>query len=276
MEIIFGIISQKLPCLRDIGIGVLDIALAIWAVDWLDILAEGINKGLVDIIEILAAAIGDIEGMACCFVRSKARFQIGFDDILDIGEVTALLAVAIDSRALVIQEHLDELGDDSGIGTMRVLPPAEDIEVSQAVSIKPVMHRVHLCPLFIAALSKGVRAEEIPFNAFLLGKMRLIAINGAGRSVHELFDSVLSSSLQHIQRTLDIILAVEQRHLDGARNAAPSGLIEDVIHALTRFHAGIEILDVALDELIVRVVDEEIYICLLARRQIIQAADSIA
>lgn len=276
MEIIFGIISQKFPSLRYIGIGVLDIALAVRAIDRLDILAEGIDKGLVDIIEILTTAISDIEGLAGSLMRSQASFQIGFDNILDIGEVAALLAVTVDSRALVIQEHLDELGDDGGIGAMRVLPPAEDIEVSQAVSIEAIMHRVHLCPLLVAALGKSVRAEEISFNAFFLGKMRLVAIDRAGRGINELLDAVLASSLQHIQRTLDIILAVEQWHLDGARNTAPGCLIEDIIYALTRFHTSIKVLDITLDELIVRVIGEEIYIGLLARRQIVQAADLIA
>ena len=70
---------------------------------------------------------------------------------------------------------------------------------------------------------------------------------------------------QHIQCTLDVVGAVEQRHLNAAGYGAPRRLIKDIIHALTGFHTGVQILDIALDEFIIRIIKEHIDIRLLAR-----------
>lgn len=75
-----------------------------------------------------------------------------------------------------------------------------------------------------------------------------------------------------IQCSLNIVEGIEEGHLDTAGDTAPGCLIEDIINTLAGLHAGVEVLDVALDELIVGVVEEHIDVLLLAGREVVKAA----
>ena len=138
------------------------------------------------------------------------------------------------------------------------------------------MAGILLCPFLISALCDGVRGEQIAFLAFLFGQVRLVAVYRRAGSVNKLFNAVLTGGFEHIERARNIVCAVEQRHLDRARNAAPSRLIEHEVHALACLHAGTRILYIAFDELIARIVEENIDVFLFAGRKIVQTANSIA
>src|SRR4051794_10487031 len=62
--------------------------------------------------------------------RSFGREQIRMHRVIDVGEITALLAVAQDSGLFAIQHLRDELRQHTRIWRRRVLPRAKDIEVA--------------------------------------------------------------------------------------------------------------------------------------------------
>lgn len=230
---------------------------------------------MVDVDEVFAAAVGDVEGLAGGGMGGAAGTEVGLDDIVNIGEIAALATVAVDGGALVVQQLLDELGDDSGVGTVGVLTAAEDVEVAKAVGVEAVVHGVLLRPLLVATLGKGVGREEVAFHAFALGEVCLVAIDGAGGGIDKLLHAILTSGLEHIEGAGDVVGTVEEGHLDAAGNAAPGGLVEDVIDTLANFHTGVEILDVTLDELISWVVQKQVHIGLLAGGEVVEATDAI-
>src|SRR5262245_17243547 len=77
-----------------------------------------------------ATAAADVEGLA----RRPGCLggeQVGLDDIVDVGEVAGLRAVAVHFERLTAQPPLDEARDDGRVLRLRVLPRAEDVEVAE-------------------------------------------------------------------------------------------------------------------------------------------------
>jgi hypothetical protein len=52
--------------------------------------------------------------------------------VVDVAKVTAGFAIAVDVDRLVLDYGGYTLGNDGGVGTIWVLPTAEDVEVAQA------------------------------------------------------------------------------------------------------------------------------------------------
>src|SRR5580658_201250 len=64
--------------------------------------------------------------------------QVGAYRIVDVTKVPRLLAVTEDDRACLRQGRGDEIRDDGGILTLRILSRPEDVEVAQAQRLKTV------------------------------------------------------------------------------------------------------------------------------------------
>ena len=275
LKIIFRVVAQNAFRPGDIGVGVLDVALPVGAEMGLDVLAERLGERMVDVDEVLPPAIGDIKDIPGRFVRSEASFEVRLDHILNVGEVPALLAVAVDRRTLIVQQHLDELGNHSRIGPVRILTAAEHIEIPQPVGIQPIMPRILLGPFLIAPLGQSVGAQQVPFHPLPFRKMLLVPIDRTRRGIDELPDPVPPGRFQHMEGALDIVGTIEKGHLDTPGHAPPRGLMQDIIDPLARFHASVKILDVPLDERIIRVPEEQIDIRLLTRTEVVQAPDPV-
>ena len=92
------------------------------------------------------------------------------------------------------------------------------------------------------------------FPPLSFGKVRLIAIDRRARRIDELLNTSFFRSFQHVNLTDDIVLCIKDRHLDASRNASPSRLMQNEIHALTCLFTRRCIFDVALDKSVVRMV----------------------
>lgn len=276
VEIVGGLIAKELAGLGDVGVGVLDVTLAVGTEDGFDVDTEGVAERVVDVDEILATAIGDVEGLAGGFGWRLASTKIGLNHVVDIGEVAALATVSVDGGALALQQLLDELGDDGGIGAVRVLATAEHVEITQAVGVETVVERVLLRPFLVATLGEGVRREKVAFNAFALGEMRLVAINGGTGGVNKLLHTTATGCLKHVERALDVVGAIEQRLLQRAGNTAPSGLVKNVVDSLATAKAGVVIFDIAFDKLVASIVKEHVDIGLLAGAQVVETTHAVA
>lgn len=276
LEAPLWVVAEETLGLGDIGIGVLDVAGAVGTELGLYIKTEGLGEAIIYIYKVLPASIGDIEGFAGCLMGCEACLEVGLDDILDISEVAALLAIAIDATLLTADEQLDELGDDGCVGSVGILTATEDIEISQAIGVEAIVTCVLLGPLLIGALGDGIGREKVTLLTFGLGEVGLIAIDGTGGGIDEFLDSVLTGCLQHVEGSLDIVERIEQGHLDAARHRAPCCLIEDIVNAFAGLHAGVKVFDVALDKLIFGVAKEHIDVLLLASAEVIEATHFIA
>ena len=62
-EVVFGIVAQEAARLGDVGVGMLDVAETLGAEARLDVLAQRPGEGVVDVDEVFAAAVGDVEGL---------------------------------------------------------------------------------------------------------------------------------------------------------------------------------------------------------------------
>lgn len=124
-----------------------------------DVLAESTGEGMVDVDEVLTSAVCDVKGLAGSFVGSETGFEIGFDDILNVGEVTALTAVTVDGGTLVIQQLFDELWNNGGIGSVGVLTAPENVKVPETVGVDTIVAAVLLGPFLITTLGEGVGRE---------------------------------------------------------------------------------------------------------------------
>ncbi len=69
--------------------------------------------------------------------RRLAGEQVGLHDVVDVGEVARLRAVAVHLERLPAQPPLDEARDDRRVLRLRVLTRAEDVEVAQPTVSTP-------------------------------------------------------------------------------------------------------------------------------------------
>lgn len=87
----------------DVGQGVFDVAGARGCVAWGDGVAGHVVNQLNDGIDGDFVAAGDVDHFAAGF-RGAGGQQVGVDDVVDVGKVAALLAVAIDGRGLAAED----------------------------------------------------------------------------------------------------------------------------------------------------------------------------
>ena len=79
-----------------------DVALSVRSENRLDFFAQSVGQSGINVNQILSAAVCDVESLARALVRCLARLEVSLDNILNISEITALPAVAVDCRRLVI------------------------------------------------------------------------------------------------------------------------------------------------------------------------------
>ena len=79
-----------------------------------------------------ALAKGHVVDLVAGFGRGEAGQQVGLHHVVDVAEVAAGLAVAVDEDGLFLQQAGEPLGDDGGIGAVGILTLAEDVEVTRA------------------------------------------------------------------------------------------------------------------------------------------------
>ena len=70
-------------------------------------------------------------GYCCCQ-------KVGLHHIVDIGEIARVTAVAIDKGLAMINEGAHPQRNHCCIGSIGVLPPAENIEITQPDSFYPI------------------------------------------------------------------------------------------------------------------------------------------
>ena len=108
-----------------------------------------------------------------------------------------------------------------------------------------------------------------------LEQVGFIAVDTGAGCVDKLLHAAWPVRFQYIQSALDVILTVEQGHLNGTGYTAPGGLVENIVHTLAGLRTAIQLLNVTLDKSVIGIVQELIHIGLLACGQAIQRPDTL-
>src|SRR5690606_1979563 len=102
--------------------------------------------------------------------------QVGLHGVFNKAEVPAGFAGAVDEDVVAPDHGGRPLGDDSGIGTIGVLPGAKNVEVAQADGVKAVAAGKHVGIQLVHIFGDGVGAERFANGVFDLGQAGVVAI----------------------------------------------------------------------------------------------------
>ncbi len=116
------------------------------------------------------AATGNVENLACypgC--RRRTGQQVRGNNVIDIGEVPALLPGSEDGRAGPLKHLLDEFCQHSAIGRIGSLARPKDIEVAQAHSLQSIDLPIAAHVIFAGKLLHGIWRNRHGAHGFFAG-----------------------------------------------------------------------------------------------------------
>ena len=158
--------------------------------------------------------------------------DVGLHHVVDVAEVAAGLAVAVDLHRFLAQQRGDPARDDGSIGAVGVLTGAEDVEIAHAGHAHAVAARVGAREQFVGSLGGGVGREHVAGDAFHLGQGGMVAVDRAGGGVDEGLHLGLAGGVDDFHEAGDVGLERDQRGLHRAGHGAQGGLVQHVVHAL--------------------------------------------
>src|SRR5204863_9692091 len=165
------LVAQKPLGLRDVGQRVGHVAGARRGVFPLEAPTEDRLEPRDDLEQAHAAAAPDVERFAPRVAR-PGRQEIGLDDVVDVREVTGLVAVAVDLERTATQPPEDEPWDHRRVLGFRILPRPEDGEVAQTDRLYAVEVGPDGGVLLTGRLGHGVRRDRRRWLILALGKLR--------------------------------------------------------------------------------------------------------
>src|SRR5208337_4379787 len=241
------LVAEDFPRAADFRLGVADIAIARRFVFGLEILPGDFSQQIKGMIQRNAGAGTNVKDFSEC-AGGFAGEEIGLDGVFDKGEVAGLLAVAIDERLTVLEEGGSEAGKYAGIGRIRVLPRAEDVEVPERNALEAVTAleslRVKLTHVFRDAIGR----DRGGLHVFRLGKRGGLAVGRRGGGEDDALDFIVAGGQQDIQGAVDVDAVGIERILDRARNRGASGQVNHEFGLQHGLLHGLQIGDGALHE----------------------------
>jgi len=117
--------------LADVGKGLKDVAFADRQKLGFDVFADDFVERIDEVQNGMVFAVGNVEYFVLDAWRGR-RQDVGGDDVVDIGKVARLFAVAENGRLLVVEDAVNKFRDDDGVFVVKGLSGAEDVEVPQA------------------------------------------------------------------------------------------------------------------------------------------------
>ena len=165
-----------------------------------------------------ALAEGHVVDLVAGLVLSEAGEEVGLHDVVDVAEVAAGLAVAVDVDGLATDEAGEPLGYDGRIGAEGILALAEDVEVAQAHGGEAVAAGKHVGIEFVDVLGHRVGREGMAYLVLDLGQLRGVAVGGGGGRVDEALHAGVAGGDDHVEEAVDVAAVGEEGIVDGARN----------------------------------------------------------
>ena len=191
------------------------------------------------------AVCGVVDLVYCFLVRGRKGEHVHLYDVVDICEVTAVLAVAIDGGDLVPHELLYEKRDDRSVCAVGVLTAAEDVEVSQADILGAVGAGEHISIELVHVLRDGIRREGPSDNILDLWQSLAVAVGRTAGGEDEAPHSCVPGGDYHVEESAYVHSVGGYGVLDGAGDGAEGRLVEHVLHAVHGLAAVLYVADVA-------------------------------
>lgn len=199
------LIAKQLTSFTDIRLGTHDIASSEIAVYRLNVFQGGVLGGQAvaqegkEFVQIGAVADCHVIDLVGGFgiIRGGGQ-QIGLYGIVDVAEVAAGFACAVDIYRLALEHAGDPFGDDRCVGTCRVLATAEDVEVAEADGFEVVGAGEDVGVEFVDQFGDSVGGERFADFVFHLGQGRVVTIGGTAGSVDKALDLGIACGNQHV------------------------------------------------------------------------------
>ena len=218
-----GLVTQKSGGFADISQGMAHITGAEVAVDGLGIfevrksLAQVVTKMNEEVIEAGAVADSNIVHLiGSGGVFAGGGEQVGLDGVVDVTEVAAGFAIAVDIHRLILDHGVDPFRDDRRIGAVGVLPLTEDIEVTQADGLEAVGAGEDVGVKFVDQFGNGIGRERFADLVFHFGQVGVVTIGRAAGGIDEALDLGIAGGNEHVKETVDIVLVGGDGVFDGA------------------------------------------------------------
>ena len=205
-----GRVTQQALNLADVGPAVAHITGAKVAVHRLSIGVHAVGgqvatqqgKQFVKCGAVAHGHVVDLITRLCVF--SGGGQQIDLHYILDIAEVAAGFAVAVNINFFSFQQCGDPFGNDSGVSAFRVLARAEDVEVAQADGVETVAAGKHIGIQLVDVFGHGVGAERLAYGVFDLWQASVVAVGTAAGCVSEALHLGVAGGHQHVHKAGDV------------------------------------------------------------------------
>ena len=146
-------------------------------IERLNIFAEQLVDYFNNLIDSNGPAAGDIKDLAGG-VFGLCGKEICFDDIIDIGKITALLAIAKNSRFFILQDSVYKGRFCRCLLACGVLMRAENIKIAERNSFKAIDFVKNFSVIFADDFCGCVRRKRAWWHRFDFGQRRGIAVSG--------------------------------------------------------------------------------------------------
>ena len=130
--------------------------------------------------------------------------QVGLHHVVDVAEVAGGFSVAVDVDRRALGERGEPQRDHGGVGSVRVLPLPEDVEVAQADGREAVAAREDFGVQLVHVLGHRVGGQRLADAILLLGQGGLVAVGGARSSVDEALRPGVARRHQHVEEAVDV------------------------------------------------------------------------
>ena len=182
-------------------------------------------------------------------IRGRGGEQVYLHHVLDVTEVPAGFAVAVDLDRVVFHHGRDPFGDHGCIRPVRVLARAKDVEIAQADGFHVVAAGEDARIKFIDVFGHGVGRERLADSVLDFWQPGFVAVDGAARRIDKAFGPGIARGDQHVQKTAHIARVGVERVFQGARHRTQRSLMGNEIHGPARSLTNFEVTDVSFDEL---------------------------
>jgi len=173
-----------------------------------------------------AASAADVEHFArrpgC-----RGRQYIRLDDVVDVGEVTRLGAVAVNLERPAGEPPENEAGDHRRVLRLRVLTRAEHVEVAEPDGLDAVETGPDGRVLLARRFGRCVRRDRRRRLVFALREIRAVAVDRRRRRVDHARNPAAPGGLQHVERAVDVVRVRTQRVLHRTRHRPHRRLVVD-------------------------------------------------
>src|SRR5690606_6903018 len=182
--------------------------------------------------------------------------------------------VAEDDRPLAVYQGADELGRDGGVGRIRVLARAEDIEVAQRDGLDVIKVVEDRHELLAGELGDGVRRERVRREALVLRRDFRIAIDGGRRGEDDPSNASVAGGNEQVQRAGDVDGKRGLRIGDRARDGGQGTLVIDQLDAVDGAAEVVLVAEVAFHQL--NIVGDVVEVAAVAGGEVVEDADVLA